>query len=177
MAIIASLISDKNLHGRYESLWIKYERQLDSAIASNGKKYTLEKYKTSYTFLRNLVLNIPTQPMSFTKVDKRGIPKPLWPLRPLIKRGRNEHRLALTIARSYEKIKLPIEINVESIVADYPKGSLVNETTKHFSIFLEKFFHKYPWYLGTLVSRSPGIQGCSRQLLKGLTALQSRVHT
>ena len=156
MAIIASLINDKALHQKYARIWIRYEDLLNISINRNGKKYTLEKYKTSYVFLRNLVLHLPTQPMSFTKVDKRGIPKPLWPLRPLIKRARNEHRLALTIARSYEKIKLPIEINVESIVNDYPKGSFVKETTKHFSKFLEKFFHKYPWYLGTLVNRSPG---------------------
>jgi len=156
MAIIASLIIDKNLHQKYESMWIKYEDLLNTSINRNGKKYTLEKYKPCYAFLRNLVLNLPTQPLSFTKADKRGIPKPLWPLRPLIKRGRNEQRLALTIARSYEKIKLPIEIDVESITAGHPKGNSSSETTKHFSIFLEKFCHKYPWYLGSLVNRETG---------------------
>ena len=153
MALIASLIIDKNLHSHYARIWIKYERLLNESIKRNGKKYTLEKYKNSYIFLRNYVLDLPTQPLSFTKADKRGIPKPLWPLRPLIKRDKDHQRLALTIARSYELIRLPIEINLESIVTDHPEGSFHNETTVDFPLFLERFIQKYPWYLGSLVTR------------------------
>jgi hypothetical protein len=59
-------------------------------------------------------------------------------------------RLALSIARSYELIRLPIDYSTESIEADGPYGPIYEETKQQFSIFLEKFTHKYPWYLGSL---------------------------
>jgi hypothetical protein len=134
-------------------MWIKYERLLAKSIKDNGKKYALARFKDSYGFLRNYTLGLKTQPLSFTKVDKRGIPKTLWPIRPLIKSDRNELRLALCIARCYEKIKLPIDFNTESIQTPSRKGVGYLETTHNFKIFLEKFSKKYPWYIGSLVIR------------------------
>jgi hypothetical protein len=122
IAIIASLISDSTRHKEIIRMWIKYERLLAKSIKDNGKKYALARFKDSYGFLRNYTLGLKTQPLSFTKVDKRGIPKTLWPIRPLIKSDRNELRLALCIARCYEKIKLPIDFNTESIQTPSRKG-------------------------------------------------------
>jgi hypothetical protein len=155
MAIIASLIPDKSKHIKIVRIWIKYEVHLDKTIKNNGQKYALARFKDAYGFLRNYTLNLESLPLSFTKVDKRGIPKTLWPLRPLMKGGRNEHRLALCISRCYEKIYLPIDYCTESIESPTRKRWDDSETTKYFKQFLEQFSSKYPWYLGTLVTHDP----------------------
>jgi hypothetical protein len=153
-ALLASLFLDESTQIRVNTIWTKYETGLHLAIKANGKRHTLERYKECYTFLRNIVLNLPTQPIPFCKVDKRGIPKPLWPLRSLIKGDRNDMRIALCIARSYEQIKLPIDYSVESIEAPSHYGSGYQETKQQFKIFLTEFTNKYDWYLGSLQTRN-----------------------
>jgi hypothetical protein len=122
LAMIASLKLQNVSSENALRIWIKYENRLDYVIKHNGKRYTLELYKDCYRFLRNYLLQIPTQPVPFCKTDKFGIPKPLWSIRPLIKGNRNDRRLALTIARTYEKIRLEIDYsNLSSITDDYDK--------------------------------------------------------
>lgn len=153
LAMIASLKLQNISSENALRIWIKYENRLDYVIKHNGKRYTLELYKDCYGFLRNYLLQIPTQPVPFCKTDKFGIPKPLWSLRPLIKRDRESKRLALTIARTYEKIRLEVDYsNLSSITDDYDKETYhnVRNIDKTFSQFLKLFVHKYPWYLGYL---------------------------
>jgi len=109
LAFIASLNLQNPSNQKVVNIWIKYETAIQNSIKNNGKQYTLELYKSAYAFLRNILLQLPTQPLSFCKVDSKGIPKPLWPLRPLINEDRNSLRLALSIARSYEQIRLDID--------------------------------------------------------------------
>jgi hypothetical protein len=134
-------------------IWIKYETGLHNSIKNNGKQYTLGLYKDCYAFLRNYLLEIPTHPLSFCKVDSEGIPKPLWALRPLIKRDRNLKRVALTIARSYEQIRLEINYSsTESITDEMTQETekSVRDLSKKFKKFLTKFTRKREWYLGSL---------------------------
>jgi hypothetical protein len=100
LAMIASLDLHNFTPEIISDIWIKYETGLHYSIKNNGKQYTLGLYKDCYQFLRNYLLELPTQPISFCKVDSKGIPKPLWALRPLIKGPRDNQRLALSIARS-----------------------------------------------------------------------------
>jgi hypothetical protein len=153
LAMIASLKLQNVSSENALRIWIKYENRLNYVIKHNGKRYTLELYKDNYRFLRNYLLQIPTQPVPFCKADKFGIPKPLWSIRPLIKGNRDDKRLALTIARTYEKIRLEVDYsNLSSITDDYDKDIYHNvlNIDKTFSQFLELFTNKYPWYLGYL---------------------------
>jgi hypothetical protein len=149
-AFIASLDLENVTYEQAMFIWSKYENRIDDNIKNHGLKHTLVLHKSYYEFLRNTLLELPTQPLSFCKVDKNSIPKPLWPLRPLIKGNRSEKRLALTIVRTYEKIRLPIEINLKPIRDPHPYGFGKLNTVIDFPLFLEKFTSKYPWYLGTL---------------------------
>ena len=124
-------------------LWTTYETGIRLSVKTNGPRYTLDRYKLCYMFLRNIILQLPTSPIPFCITDKRGIPKPLWPLRPLIKGEVKFQRLALSIARSYELIKLPIDYSTETIEQD-PLGVNLEETSKLFKEFLTKFTCMYP---------------------------------
>jgi len=77
-AVIASLYSDSESFNKVSLIWSKYETEIHDCISNHGKHHTLALYKICYTFLRNRVLQLPTQPIPFCKVDKHGIPKPLW---------------------------------------------------------------------------------------------------
>lgn len=153
LALIASL----NLHGftpeYVADVWIKYETGLHAYIDNHGKRYTLGIYKESYAFLRNYLLELPTQPISFCKVDTKGIPKTLWLLRPLIKRNKETQRIALIIARSYEQIRLSIDYTDLNSITDEMPGSTqtsVLMVEKKFNKFLTRFTENRKWYLGSI---------------------------
>jgi hypothetical protein len=153
LAMIASLDLHNFTPEKVSDIWIKYETGLHRSIKNNGKQYTLGIYKDCYAFLRNYLLELPTQPLSFCKVDSQGIPKPLWALRPLIKGSRDNQRLALSIARSYEQIRLEIDYsNLESITDEMSQETerSVRGLSKKFKRFLKRFTRKRKWYLGSL---------------------------
>lgn len=153
LAIIASINLHKFSPEMVADIWTKYETGLHHAIKHNGKQYTLGLYKDCYAFLRNYLLELPTHPISFCKVDSLGIPKPLWALRPLIKGPRDNQRLALTIARSFEQIRLKIDYsNLSSITDEMPREieKSVRNLNKKFKRFLKRFTLKRKWYLGSL---------------------------
>lgn len=145
LAFIASLDLQSVSYSKVCDIWIKYETEIQEAIKAHGKQYTLGRYKECYAFLRNYLLELPTQPVPFCKVDKRGIPKPLWSIRPLIKGCRSSKRVALTIARSYEQIRLEIDYtNLSSITDEMPEEiqKSVRNINKKFRKFLTKFTQK-----------------------------------
>lgn len=143
--MIASLNLQNISFEKVVNIWIKYETGIHRSIKNNGKQHTLELYKECYKFLRNTLLKLPTQPIMFCKVDSLGIPKPLWSLRPLIKRNESKpRRLALSIARSYELIKLEIDYSCLDNVTDDHSPQVANNVrtiTKKFNRFLTRFTH------------------------------------
>jgi hypothetical protein len=153
LAMLASLDLQNLSPEMVADIWIKYETGLHCSIKNNGKQYTLGLYKDCYAFLRNYLLELPTHPISFCKVDPRGIPKPLWALRPLIKGGRSNQRLALSIARSYEQIRLEIDYSsIDSITDEMSQETerSVRDISKKFRKFLKGFTRKRKWYLGSI---------------------------
>lgn len=152
LAFLASLNLQNLTNGQVINIWIKYETEIHVSIKKHGKQYTLGRFKESYTFLRNYLLKLPTQPIPFCKADSLGIPKPLWSLRPLIKGDRDAQRVALTIARSYEQIRLPIDYSTVAITDDLSPLQETNvlELLPKFNKFLTKFTRKRKWYLGSL---------------------------
>jgi hypothetical protein len=153
LALLASLDLHNFTSSKVTDIWIKYETGLHDSIKNNGKQYTLGLYKDCYAFLRNYLLELPTHPISFCKVDSFGIPKPLWSLRPLIKGNRDNKRLALTIARSFEQIRLEIDYTDLSSITDEMTEETqksVRNIGKKFRKFLKRFTLKRKWYLGSL---------------------------
>lgn len=150
LAFIASLNLQSLSHKKVEHIWSKYETQIQDRITYRGKRDALGFYKEAYAFLRNLLLELPTQSIPFCKVDSNGIPKPLWPLRPLIKGDRSDRRLALSIARSYEFIRLPIDEDITNVISTHPRGDVLLSVDNEFRQFLERFTRTRGWYLGSL---------------------------
>jgi hypothetical protein len=153
LAFIASLNLHKVTHQQVVDIWTKYETGIHQMIKSNGKPFALERYKCSYQYLRNYILQLPTQPVTFCKSDSNGLPKTLWPLRPLLKGDRTTERLALSIARTYELVTLPINYgDLDAITDNSPLESIKTQkmVSKKLRWFLKRFTNKYPWYLGSL---------------------------
>lgn len=153
LALIASLNLQNPSPKRIVDIWIKYETEIHNCINNHGKQYTLGLYKDCYAFLRNYLLELPTHPLSFCKSDSNGIPKPLWSLRPLIKGDRDAKRLALSITRSYEQIRLEVDYTNLSTITDEIPGEIqhsVRDINKKFRRFLKRFTRKRQWYLGSL---------------------------
>jgi len=153
LAMIASLKLSNCTYDKVVNIWIKYETEIQCSIKNKGKLHTLGRYKESYVFLRNYLLELPTQPISFTRVDKLGLPKTLWSLRPLIKGNREEKRVALSIARGYEQIRLEIDYSDTSAITDKHSPSqedAVLNLTRQFNKFLKQFTRHRKWYLGYL---------------------------
>jgi len=63
LAMIASLDLDELTLNKVNSIWIKYETGIRDSVRSHGPHYALNRYKECYTFLRNIILELPTQPI------------------------------------------------------------------------------------------------------------------
>jgi len=63
LAMIASLDLDGITLSEVNSIWTKYETGIRDSVRSHGPRYTLDRYKASYAFLRNLILELPTNPI------------------------------------------------------------------------------------------------------------------
>jgi hypothetical protein len=148
--VLTLLTADEQHAKRCEIIWSKYETDIATRIKSNGKADALEQYKACYLFLRNTILKLPTHPLPFCISDKAGIPKPLWSLRPFLKGNREQQRLALIIARSYESIYLDINYSTESITSARARNGMYEELKQEFNKFLEIFHRKHAWYFGDL---------------------------
>lgn len=151
-AFLASLDLTTQDQKQIEEIWFRYETEMHRYINNNGSRYTLGRYKECYEFLRNKILLLPTQPLVFCQVDKKGLPKPLWSLRPLLKRDRKFQRIALTIARSFEKIRLPIDYSKLEVITDVNSDEVqsnISDLTQDLNQFLEKFSKKFSWWLGS----------------------------
>jgi hypothetical protein len=144
LAFIASLNLDDTTLVRVNAIWTKYETGIRNSVRNHGPHYTVDRYKECYLFLRNTILELSTQPIPWCKVDSEGIPKTLWSLRPLIKGNEKEQRIALTIARSYELVTVPIDYHPKSIDDPFPYRSGFKETTEEFKKWLKHFTDKYP---------------------------------
>jgi hypothetical protein len=153
LAMIASLNISHLDNSRIVDMWIRYDTAIQNSVLNNGKQYTLKLYKECYEFLRNLLLELQTQPIAFCKSDSDGIPKPLWPLRPLLRGDRNSRRLALSIARSYEQIRLEIDYDDLDSITESPtpkQEKAISKLSKTLRKFLQRFTRNRPWYLGKL---------------------------
>jgi hypothetical protein len=77
LAMIASLGLDGVSLKEVNAIWTKYETGIHGSVKNHGPRRTLDHYKECYVFLRNIILELPAQPIPWCKVDSKGIPKTL----------------------------------------------------------------------------------------------------
>lgn len=145
--LIDKLIHDRSSQNQAIEIWTTYEASFHDSIRNRGKTRTLEIYKDNYNFLKLSLLDLECPVLKFTKVDKLGYPKVLWGLRPLIKGDLNKQRLALTIARIFETIVLPVDKDL-SAITDGLQGVTPGELSdfrKNFNDWLNDFIYEHEW--------------------------------
>jgi len=146
--ILTCLFNDKctseiELQKLAKDCWLKYKTNFKDSIRVHGKEYTLERYKEAYQFLSRYHLNLNPIPLGWSKIDRNGIPKILWPLRSLINHTDDSYknkciRMSLIIARIYETIYLKPQPNYLPITS---KGNLLNpEFIRSFDEFTKDWF-------------------------------------
>ena len=82
-----------------------YAQKISRLSEISGSAYAVERYKKYYLFCRNISLDLPLPaPIPFCRTDKRGIPRDIKPLVPLLTGPPEDRRVGLTIARFYESI-------------------------------------------------------------------------
>jgi len=132
--------------------WRVFDSQFEQFVRLNGPEATLKLYKACFIFLRNYLLELSSTPIPFVKVDKKGIPKPLWPLRPLL-RDESTQRIALSFARITDRIILPAQLNREMITSPLKRGKGYRKTAKAFKQWSKDFINYHQRKL-TFVPRS-----------------------
>jgi hypothetical protein len=101
----------------------------------------LKTYKEAYQYLVDFHLGFTPDPISFSKIDRNGLPKILWPLRPLINRGTiTDIRLTMCIARIFQLIRLPINPDLSKITT--PGVVLPNNYLNSFRKYCKEWFSK-----------------------------------
>jgi hypothetical protein len=114
---MVTILSKDSDHQRLvQECWQRYKSNFNACLKAHGSGYTLILYKNAYQFLVSLNLKMIPTPIPFQKVDRNGLPKVLWPIRPLISRGTiSDVRLTMCIARVFQLIKLPIDSDLSKI--------------------------------------------------------------
>jgi hypothetical protein len=106
--------------------WNAYSSVFDKHLRHRGKHDTARIYKELFQMAVNISVGLSVTPLRFTKSNKEGVPRQLFPVLHLLRGGTNEKRLGLTICRIYTLIRLKPDLNVDAIVK--PSNSEVSET-------------------------------------------------
>lgn len=92
-------------HSRSESivrqLLSDYIGKIMSRLTANGKYQTLAVFKELHLTAMKIAFGRPFSPIPFLRANKRGIPRLILPLYPLLKGSPEEKRVALSITKLY----------------------------------------------------------------------------
>lgn len=154
-------VSDEKICGDQRTireLSLLYESNLNKRLKHRGKNDTIRHYKELYVVARSIALEIPFEPMKFTKAV-RGIPNELLPYVSLLKSGKPHLvRRALTLLSLYKLLRSkpsfdtssitePGKILPDSFISEFEKSSSMFKTKYRVSKFIPR--SKYQW-------RNPG---------------------
>lgn len=136
------LLSKDNIQKKMVTdCWLKYKTNFIASRKKHGSNYTLKLYKDSYKFLVDLHMGFHPVPISYAKIDRNGLPKVLWPLRPLLKdKSISNIRLTMCIARVFQLIRLPINLDTSKITD--PGNILPNNYLNSFAEYCQGWFSK-----------------------------------
>lgn len=133
-------VRDSSRHKLIMSCWRGYLDQFNRTVSSEGKDKALSIYKEMYTFMvhKTLLLKQPTL-VGWYKTDRKGIPKPLWPLRAMMSKEQdpNEVRVLLTITRVFQTIRLPENPDLGKITD--PGVKLPDQFLNDFTQFVKRW--------------------------------------
>jgi hypothetical protein len=121
IGILADLLPKSTLDSsQVKTISERYFYQGQQRAVHRGKSEAASYYKSLFLFARNISLSLPLpQPIPFTKTNKKGIPKDLIPLIPLLRGSSDDKKIGLTIARFYESFYSKPVPNYEAIEASY----------------------------------------------------------
>lgn len=110
----------------------RYNNNISKKIRNEGRVTAVKHFKEMYLFCRNISLEIDLPaPLPFVATDKKGIPKVIKPLVPLLTGTTDDRRVGLTIARFYESIYCEPNPDTSSIT-DEITGNPVNIEFENF---------------------------------------------
>ena len=105
----------------------RYNDNIEKKILNEGKVTSVKHFKEIYLFCRNISLEIDLPaPLPFVATDKKGVPKVIKPLIPLLTGTTDDRRIGMTIARFYESIYCDAKPDVTSIIEE-TSGTVVND--------------------------------------------------
>jgi len=129
----------------------RYANQIDHHVINRGKVSAASHFKAMHLFCRNIALGITLPaPLPFVRTDKKGIPKVIKPLVPLLTGSPDDKRIGLTISRFYESIYVKPAPNLDAITAPNTEDQLFNiaNEIEDFKSFVEQKI--------TVIARNPG---------------------
>jgi len=139
--VVILLSKDSHQRKMVTDCWLKYKTNFIESRKRHGSRYTLKLYKDAYKFLVDLHMGFHPVPLSYSKVDRNGLPKVLWPLRPMLKdKTISNVRLTMCIARVFQLIRLPIDPDLSKITD--PGNILPNNYLHSFAEYCQGWFSR-----------------------------------
>jgi len=135
-ALLAGIGWDTSSRSLADKVAKEYVATMLWYIERNGKKWTLDRYKSYALLAKKHALCAVFDPIPFVKSDKIGFPKALRTLRPYLEGTADQKRFALTVIRSYELITLPVDTNFSALTNPIIKP-ISPEFLKGFAAFTE----------------------------------------
>jgi hypothetical protein len=123
----------------------RYSESLLKEITNRGPKFAAQQFKQYKRIAQAVALKTSFDPIPWTSSNKKGIPKVLMPLVPLLNGGDNEKRIGLTICNIVSLIHLKPELDLGAIMD--PGPSLDEAFSLDFQSFLKglKYLPKEPY--------------------------------
>lgn len=118
----------------------KYLDTFRRRIKTNGKQWTLDRYKAINLSAKQYASNIDVTPVPFSKCKVDNLPMEIHAVRRFLK-GSNPvmTRMVLTVTRVYETIYTRPVIDLEAILARFKGRYSIKVAINHYSLFLEIF--------------------------------------
>lgn len=140
-------VSDSDFTIIVEGCWQKFKHEFEKSIKTNGKREALKRYKECHMWYRDRLLMLNPNPLSFCKSDRKGVPKPLWSLRPIMNRRSHDYsRLILSITSIYLTIHLPVDYDTSQI-EDKPSVFMTDESILEFGSYVTDWISKIKRYV------------------------------
>jgi hypothetical protein len=118
--LLTSIIDHKNYGHDVVNLILKdYINFINHRVKHEGRKKAIEVLKGIHTIAVHTAMERPITPISFIKSDKKGIPRIIKPLVPLLKGSGNMKRVALSITKLYLAIYLKPSRDFSNITDPY----------------------------------------------------------
>jgi len=115
-------------------------------LDKNGKKWTLNRYKSIYSWTKNFIFNPNNKDNSkldpFIQTTKQGVPKEISMISHLIYGGSPWIRVIMTVLRLFESIKLEVLFDPSSIISEY-NGKPLDSICSDFYLFCQLWLNKY----------------------------------